>query len=110
MIETIKNFKQVETFINFAYIPYEESKVHLIDTSSYEISERMKIGDIWLEVSRYCDFIKHMELIDFHNYCKIRQCDFTRAEEFVDSYENLVRKLWVVKKDALISYMADANH
>lgn len=64
------------------------------------------MGDIWLQVSRNCDFIQLMGLNDFLDYCKMKKCDFTIGHEFMDADKNIVRKLWVAKESEIKTFLS----
>ncbi|KAI7871379.1 uncharacterized protein EV154DRAFT_529665 [Mucor mucedo] len=103
----IKNFKEAERFLNFAYRTYHAER--RMDESQYELWEEYKVGDLWMEVARYGDFLQLMEVSDFHEYCKMKRCDFTVGHEFMDVHGNVVRKLWVAKESEIHAFLSRMN-
>ncbi|KAG2194058.1 hypothetical protein INT47_008142 [Mucor saturninus] len=103
----IKNFKEAERFLNFAYRTYHAER--RMDESQYELWEEYKVGDLWMEVARYGDFLQLMEVSDFHEYCKMKRCDFTVGHEFMDIHGNVVRKLWVAKESEIHAFLSRMN-
>lgn len=91
----ILTFEQAVLFINSVCRAYDIGKNEIVDTAVYEVSEGLKIGDIWLEIGKYCDFILPMAIDEFHDFCKEKGCHFTKAIGIADADNNLIRKLWV---------------